>query len=81
VAILVFDGVEQLDFTGPFEVFSRTRLSPGVESRRSQSRVSVSRCQRVRPLGLVGDAYTKKWPNHESGLKTCGSEDSAAARS
>jgi transcriptional regulator GlxA family with amidase domain len=35
VAILVFDGVEVLDFTGPFEVFSRTRLSPGVESRRS----------------------------------------------
>jgi transcriptional regulator GlxA family with amidase domain len=36
VAILVFDGVEVLDFAGPFEVFSRTRLSPGVESRRSE---------------------------------------------
>jgi transcriptional regulator GlxA family with amidase domain len=35
VAILLFDGVEVLDFAGPFEVFSRTRLSPGVESRRS----------------------------------------------
>jgi len=34
-AILLFDGVEVLDFAGPFEVFSRTRLSPGVESRRS----------------------------------------------
>src|SRR5439155_27055236 len=34
VAILLFDGVEVLDFAGPFEVFSRTRLSPGVESRR-----------------------------------------------
>ncbi len=33
-AILVFDGVEVLDFAGPFEVFSRTRLVPGVESRR-----------------------------------------------
>ena len=33
-AILVFDGVEVLDFAGPFEVFSRTRLEPGVESRR-----------------------------------------------
>ncbi|HSC71454.1 MAG TPA: DJ-1/PfpI family protein [Candidatus Methylomirabilis sp.] len=36
VAIFVFDGVEVLDFAGPFEVFSRTRLTPGVESRRSE---------------------------------------------
>jgi transcriptional regulator GlxA family with amidase domain len=36
VGILVFDEVEVLDFAGPFEVFSRTRLVPGVESRRSQ---------------------------------------------
>jgi transcriptional regulator GlxA family with amidase domain len=35
VGILVFDDVEVLDFAGPFEVFSRTRLTPGVESRRS----------------------------------------------
>jgi transcriptional regulator GlxA family with amidase domain len=35
VGILVFDGVEVLDFAGPFEVFSRTRLTPGLESRRS----------------------------------------------
>ena len=35
VAILVFDGVEVLDFAGPFEVLSRTRLVPGTESRRS----------------------------------------------
>lgn len=34
VAILVFDGVEVLDFAGPFEVFSRTRTVPGAESRR-----------------------------------------------
>ncbi len=34
-AILVFDGVEVLDFAGPFEVFSRTRLVPGPESRRT----------------------------------------------
>lgn len=34
-AILVFDGVEVLDFAGPFEVFSRTRLEPGVASRRT----------------------------------------------
>jgi len=36
VGILLFDGVEVLDFAGPFEVFSRTRLVPGVESRRSE---------------------------------------------
>src|SRR5690349_14840636 len=35
--ILLFDGVEVLDFAGPFEVFSRTRLVPGVESRRSDA--------------------------------------------
>jgi len=36
VGIFIFDGVEVLDFAGPFEVFSRTRLHPGVESRRSE---------------------------------------------
>ena len=35
VGILIFDGVEVLDFAGPFEVLSRARLTPGVESRRS----------------------------------------------
>ena len=35
VGILIFDDVEVLDFAGPFEVFSRTRLEPGIESRRS----------------------------------------------
>ena len=35
VGIYVFDEVEVLDFAGPFEVFSRTRLVGGVESRRS----------------------------------------------
>lgn len=34
-AILLFENVEVLDFAGPFEVFSRTRLTPGLESRRS----------------------------------------------
>ncbi|MEO6192505.1 MAG: DJ-1/PfpI family protein [Thermoanaerobaculia bacterium] len=37
VGILIFDDVEVLDFAGPFEVFSRTRLTPGVESRRSEA--------------------------------------------
>ena len=36
VGILMFDGVEVLDFAGPFEVFSRVRLIPGIESRRTE---------------------------------------------
>jgi transcriptional regulator GlxA family with amidase domain len=32
---LIFDGVEVLDFAGPFEVFSRTRLVSGPDSRRT----------------------------------------------
>jgi transcriptional regulator GlxA family with amidase domain len=35
VGIFIFDEVEVLDFAGPFEVFSRTRLIPGAQSRRS----------------------------------------------
>ena len=35
VGIFLFDDVEVLDFAGPFEVFSRTRLVPGAESRRT----------------------------------------------
>lgn len=35
VGILLFDEVEVLDFAGPYEVFSRARLQPGVASRRS----------------------------------------------
>jgi transcriptional regulator GlxA family with amidase domain len=35
VGILIFDGVEVLDFAGPFEVFSRVRLVAGAESRRT----------------------------------------------
>jgi transcriptional regulator GlxA family with amidase domain len=34
VAIFIFENVEVLDFAGPFEVFSRTRLKAGAESRR-----------------------------------------------
>ncbi len=37
VGILLFDDVEVLDFAGPYEVFSRTRLTPGIESRRSDA--------------------------------------------
>ena len=35
VGILLFDDVEVLDFAGPFEVFSRARLVPGADSRRT----------------------------------------------
>ncbi len=35
VGILLFNEVEVLDFAGPYEVFSRTRLNPGIQSRRS----------------------------------------------
>jgi transcriptional regulator GlxA family with amidase domain len=37
VGILIFQNVEVLDFAGPYEVFSRTRLTPGIESRRSDA--------------------------------------------
>ena len=33
--MLIFDGVAALDVAGPFEVLTRARLEPGVESRRS----------------------------------------------
>jgi len=36
VGILIFDGVDLLDFAGPFEVFHQTRLAPGVQPRRSR---------------------------------------------
>ena len=42
VGILIFDGVEVLDFAGPFEVFSRTRLTPGSDSRRSDDSAPFS---------------------------------------
>eukprot|EP00934_Nitzschia_sp_Nitz4_P006153 Nitzschia sp. Nitz4//scaffold31_size150131//84606//85247//NITZ4_002836-RA/size150131-processed-gene-0.113-mRNA-1//1//CDS//3329547683//6143//frame0 len=38
VGILLFDMVEVLDFSGPFEVFSRTRTEPGTASRRSDEK-------------------------------------------
>lgn len=37
VGILIFEDVEVLDFAGPYEVFSRTRLEPGAASRRSEA--------------------------------------------
>ena len=37
VGIFIFDDVEVLDFAGPYEVFSRTRTEPGIESRQSDA--------------------------------------------
>lgn len=36
VGIFIFDNVEVLDFAGPYEVFSRTRLEPGIEALRDE---------------------------------------------
>jgi transcriptional regulator GlxA family with amidase domain len=52
-AIFIFDGVEVLDFAGPFEVFSRTRLVPGVESRRSDASAPFNVFTVARSLGQV----------------------------
>lgn len=57
VGIFVFDAVEVLDFAGPFEVFSRTRLVPGVDSRRGDESApfnafTVARSER--PIAAVG---------------------------
>src|SRR6185436_15523979 len=37
VGILIFPNVEVLDIAGPYEVFSRTRTVPGVDSRRDEA--------------------------------------------
>lgn len=42
VGIVLFDEVEVLDFAGPFEVFSRTRLVAGLASRRSEDSAPFS---------------------------------------
>ena len=57
VAILLFEDVEVLDFAGPFEVFSRTRLEPGVESRRSDASAPFNVftvAREARPLKATG---------------------------
>jgi transcriptional regulator GlxA family with amidase domain len=37
VGVLIFEGVAVLDVAGPFEVLTRARLEPGVESRRTEA--------------------------------------------
>jgi putative intracellular protease/amidase len=55
-AIFIFDGVEVLDFAGPFEVFSRTRLVPGVDSRRSDVSAPFNVFTVARSADTVHDA-------------------------
>ena len=59
VGILIFANVEVLDFAGPFEVFSRTRLEPGVESRRSEESA---------PFGVFTVAKTREPVSATGGL-------------
>jgi transcriptional regulator GlxA family with amidase domain len=51
--IFIFDGVEVLDLAGPFEVFSRARLVPGVESRRSDDSAPFTVFTVARSMNLV----------------------------
>jgi transcriptional regulator GlxA family with amidase domain len=53
VGILIFDDVEVLDFAGPFEVFSRTRLVPGSDSRRSDDSAPFDTFTVARSPGAV----------------------------
>ena len=53
VGILIFHDVEVLDFAGPFEVFSRTRLTPGIDARRSDDSAPFSVFTVARSLAPV----------------------------
>jgi transcriptional regulator GlxA family with amidase domain len=53
VGVLIFDDVEVLDFAGPFEVFSRTRLVPGADSRRSDDSAPFVTFTVARSAGAV----------------------------
>lgn len=70
VAILLFDEVEVLDFAGPFEVFSRTRLVPGIESRRSDASA---------PFEVFTLAATKSTVTATGGLRVEPRHDFASA--
>jgi len=66
VGILVFDDVEVLDFAGPFEVFSRTRSTPGLESRRSEDTAPFSVFTVApRPGPVVATGGLKIVPHHD----------------
>jgi transcriptional regulator GlxA family with amidase domain len=66
VGIMIFDGVEVLDFAGPFEVFSRTRLAPGPESRRSDEAAPFNVFTVARSLApVVATGGLKVLPHHD----------------
>jgi transcriptional regulator GlxA family with amidase domain len=60
VGILVFDRVEVLDFAGPFEVFSRTRVDPSREALRTDEGA---------PFRVFTVAKTKEPINATGGLR------------
>jgi transcriptional regulator GlxA family with amidase domain len=68
--IFIFDGVEVLDFAGPFEVFSRTRLVPGTESRRSDESA---------PFDVFTVAATRQEVRATGGLRVVPQHDFASA--
>ena len=68
--IFIFDGVEVLDFAGPFEVFSRTRLRPGTESRRSEDSA---------PFEVFTIAATREPVRATGGLRVLPQHDFASA--
>ena len=68
--IFIFDGVEVLDFAGPFEVFSRTRLVPGTESRRSDESA---------PFDVFTVAATRQEVRATGGLRVVPHHDFASA--
>jgi transcriptional regulator GlxA family with amidase domain len=69
-AILVFDGVEVLDFAGPFEVFSRTRLTPGTASRRTEDTAPFNVFTVAPRAGMVTATGNLRVEPHFS-LETC----------
>jgi transcriptional regulator GlxA family with amidase domain len=68
--IFIFDGVEVLDFAGPFEVFSRTRLQPGTASRRSDD---------TAPFEVFTIAATREVVRATGGLSVLPQHDFASA--
>ncbi|NET48298.1 MAG: DJ-1/PfpI family protein [Merismopedia sp. SIO2A8] len=53
VGILIFPMVEVLDFAGPFEVFSRTRLEPGIDARRDETSAPFNVFTVAKELGTI----------------------------
>ena len=70
IGILIFPDVEVLDFAGPFEVFSRTRLRPGTESRRSEDSA---------PFEVFTIAATREPVRATGGLRVVPHHDFASA--